>query len=45
MQLTHGRARLGDVTLQTGDGATIHGGGDLILHAESDTQAVLFELA
>lgn len=45
VQLTHGRARLGDATLQAGDGAAIRGGGDLVLQAESDTQAVLFDLA
>lgn len=45
VQLTHGRARLGEVALQAGDGAAIQGGGELTLRAESDAQAVLFELA
>lgn len=45
LQLTHGRARVGDVLLNAGDGAAIQGDGDLIVHAETDTRAVLFDLA
>lgn len=45
VQLTHGLARLGEVTLQAGDGVAVQGAGDLLLHAQSDTQAVLFDLA
>ena len=45
VQVTDGAARLGEVALHAGDGAAVTGAGTLNLHAESDTQAVLFELA
>ena len=45
VQVIQGQAQLGEVSLHTGDGAAIQGDGVLMLHAESDTQAVLFDLA
>lgn len=45
VQITRGQARLDGIALHAGDGATVHGGGDLVLSAETDAEAVLFELA
>lgn len=45
LQLTSGAARLGELALQAGDGVAISAAGTLQLHADTDTEAVLFELS